>query len=138
MQLSVDPNHTLPPSRQLVEAVLDAIASGRLAPGDRLPSVREAAVQALVNANTVGKAWRELQWRGVAESRSGRGVFVTRNAPSIAIEAREGATRDAFLQAVRQARAAGHDQASLHAWVDRVVAEETDEPASQPVDSHRP
>ena len=60
MQLRVDPNSTVPPSQQLVAAVLDAIARGELRPGDKLPAVRALAAQVLVNPNTVGKAWRDL------------------------------------------------------------------------------
>ncbi|MBL8897988.1 MAG: GntR family transcriptional regulator, partial [Planctomycetes bacterium] len=64
LRLRVDSTSTVPPSRQLVEGVLDAIARGALEEGARLPSVRELAAEALVNPNTVAKAYRELQWLG--------------------------------------------------------------------------
>ena len=58
MNVRVDPHSLLPPSQQLVAAVLDAIAAGELPPGARLPSVRGLASEALVNPNTVTKAYR--------------------------------------------------------------------------------
>ncbi len=56
MSYRVDPHSEVPPSKQLVQQVLDAIARGDLETGDRLPSVRGMAAEALVNPNTVGKA----------------------------------------------------------------------------------
>ena len=53
----VDPGSHVPPSVQIVEAILDALATGGFEPGDRLPSVRALAVEVLVNPNTVAKAW---------------------------------------------------------------------------------
>jgi len=53
VDLRVDPNSLVPPSQQIVAAVLDAIAHGELRPGDKLPSVRGLAATALVNPNTV-------------------------------------------------------------------------------------
>jgi GntR family transcriptional regulator len=56
-----------------VAAVLDAIATGELLAGDKLPSVRGLASEALVNPNTVTKAYRELEHLGASEGRSMRG-----------------------------------------------------------------
>ncbi len=82
MAIRVDSSRQTPPSRQIVEAVLERIAGGRLASGDRLPSVRGLAAEALVNPNTVGKAYRELEVMGVVEGRGGSGVFVTPRGPA--------------------------------------------------------
>ena len=62
MTYHVDPHSAVPPSKQLVQQVLDAIARGDTGIADRLPSVRSMAAMALVNPNTVGKAYRELEW----------------------------------------------------------------------------
>ena len=56
------------------------IASGGLAPGDTLPSVRALAKQLRVNPNTVVRAYRELEFRGLVETRHGEGTFVTEDA----------------------------------------------------------
>ena len=113
--LRVDPHSDVPPSRQLVRQVLDAIARGELAAGDRLPSVRAAAAEALVNPNTIGKAWRELEMLAAVEGRNGSGVYVTQDGPLIARTERLARTLDDFEAAVAAALAAGHERTVLRA-----------------------
>ena len=62
--------------RQIVDAIRMKVATGELAPGARLPSVRSLAMQLTVNSNTVAKAYAELSREGLIESRKGVGVFV--------------------------------------------------------------
>jgi GntR family transcriptional regulator len=65
-----------PISRQIVDGVRLAIATGELAVGDALPSVRGLAQQLTINPNTVAKAYGELTAEGWLESRQGLGLFV--------------------------------------------------------------
>jgi len=104
----VDLSSSVPPSRQLVEAVLDAVAAGALAPGARLLSVRALAAEALVNPNTAARAYRDLEALGVVAGRNGLGVFVTERGPGIARALRERATLEAFARAAAEALRAGH------------------------------
>jgi GntR family transcriptional regulator len=62
--------------RQIVEQVRLAVATGILAPGDEVSSVRSLAEQLLINFNTVAKAYGELVRDGVLESLQGKGFFV--------------------------------------------------------------
>ncbi len=62
--------------RQIVEQVRLAVATGTLAPGEVLPSVRSLAEQLVINFNTVAKAYAELVREGVLESLQGKGFFV--------------------------------------------------------------
>jgi GntR family transcriptional regulator len=62
--------------RQIVEQVRLGVATGALAPGDPMPSVRGLAERLVINFNTVAKAYAELVRDGVVESHQGRGVFV--------------------------------------------------------------
>ena len=62
--------------RQIVDQVRLAVATGAVAPGEAVPSVRTLAEQLLVNANTVVKAYAELVREGVLESQQGMGFFV--------------------------------------------------------------
>ena len=104
----VDPGLDVPPSRQLVEAVLDRVASGELPSGEQLPSVRALAAEALVNHNTVARAWRELEHLGVVAGENGRGVFITPSGPRLARELRRRHTLESFERALREALRAGH------------------------------
>ena len=127
MDLRVDPNSLVPPSQQIVAAVLDAIARGELRPGDKLPSVRGLAAIALVNPNTVVKAWRDLEHLGATAGRNGAGVYVTAGGPDVARALRLAETLDGFRRAAQQALRAGHDEELLR----RVVREQrVDEPAT--------
>ncbi len=64
--------------RQVTDQVRLAVATGKLAVGDQLPSVRALAEELVVNPNTVARAYADLARDGVIESRAGRGVFVIR------------------------------------------------------------
>ena len=64
--------------RQITDQVRLAVATGRLAIADQLPSVRSLAEELVVNPNTVARAYADLAREGLIESRAGRGVFVIR------------------------------------------------------------
>ncbi|WP_100372608.1 GntR family transcriptional regulator [Bacillus sp. FJAT-45037] len=64
---------------QLAERIQGEILRGELAPGDKLPSVRDTALSASVNPNTVQRTYRELEGMNIVESRRGQGTFVTEN-----------------------------------------------------------
>src|SRR6185437_15262081 len=61
---------------QLDRAIRVAIATGRLRAEDKMPTVRQLAVDLRINANTVAKVYSELERAGVLESRRGVGTFV--------------------------------------------------------------
>jgi GntR family transcriptional regulator len=70
------PGRGVAPYRQLVEQVNKAVSSGHLKPGDRLPPVREVIKQITINPNTVYRAYRELEYLGIAETQWGVGTFI--------------------------------------------------------------
>src|SRR5262249_49493252 len=78
--IHVDPRDRTPIYAQLDRGVRAAIASGRLKPGDQLPTVRQLAVDLRVNANTVARVYSELERAGVLETRRGVGSFVKASA----------------------------------------------------------
>lgn len=71
-----------PPFDQLRMAVIDAVRDGRLAPGTRLPTVRDLAGRLGLAANTVARAYRELETAGIVETRGRQGTFVARQDPT--------------------------------------------------------
>ena len=64
---------------QLTQRLTEAIVSGLYAPGEKLPSVRELALEAGVNPNTVQRALTELEREGLVFSQRTAGRFVTEN-----------------------------------------------------------
>ena len=80
LNLHVDREADLPVGAQLATALRDGIGSGSLAPGDRLPSVRDLAAEAGVNVNTVRAVYGKLEHEGLVKSEQGRGTFVAEEA----------------------------------------------------------
>ena len=76
MEFRVDRATGLPAYLQIVRQVREAMRFGWLAPGDRLPTVRDAVRSGGVNANTVLKAYRELEVAGLVIVKQGSGTFV--------------------------------------------------------------
>lgn len=93
---SLDPRSGVPIYRQIQDQVRFGIASGRLRPGEQLPTVRALAVDLAVNPNTVIKAYTELERQGVVTTEQGSGTFVA-PAPAVALSS---ADRQAKLRAL--------------------------------------
>ena len=83
MQISIDTKSGVPFYRQIIEQVKFAIARGDLQPGDRLPTVRQLAVDLSVNPNTVVRAYRELEIEGTLDTQQGSGTFVGNSRPDV-------------------------------------------------------
>ena len=80
MQLRIDRDSGVPVGTQLAWRLRSAIERGELGPGDKLPSLRDAAAAAGVNVNTVRAAYAKLESAGVVSTEQGRGTFVARTA----------------------------------------------------------
>ena len=74
---SLDLATGVPAYRQVINQILGAVASGSLRGGDQLPTVRQLAVDLSINPNTVVRAYRELEIRGVLATQQGIGTFIT-------------------------------------------------------------
>lgn len=83
MEFQIDSKSGVPFYRQIIEQIRFGIARGDLGPGDRLPTVRQLAVDLSVNPNTVIRAYRELEIEGVLDTQQGSGTFVGRGQPEI-------------------------------------------------------
>ena len=76
LSFNIDTAHPTPLYHQLERAIRFSIATGKLALGDQLPTVRQLAVDLRINANTVAKVYAELERLGIVETRRGVGTFV--------------------------------------------------------------
>ena len=72
----LDPASGVPFYRQVIDQILAGIGTGALRPGEQLPTVRALAVELKVNLNTIAKAYRELEIRGVLHTQQGSGTYV--------------------------------------------------------------
>jgi GntR family transcriptional regulator len=108
-------NHSGVPSYlQIVQQVRQAIRLGILAPGDKLPTVKEVVASLAINPNTVLKAYHELDLEGLLEGRRGVGTFVTKDVVSLSVRDVD-TVRDSLAKWVAEARAAGLDDENMTA-----------------------
>ena len=73
----LDEQSGVPVYRQIIDQVTGSMAAGVLTAGDQLPTVRQVAVDLAINPNTVMRAYRELEIRGVLETQQGTGTFIS-------------------------------------------------------------
>jgi GntR family transcriptional regulator len=110
----------VPTYLQLVQQVEHALRLGYLAPGDQLPRVRDVVAALAINPNTVLKAYRDLETKGLAVGRPGQGTFIEATLSQVALpELTE--LRRSLLGWVATADAAGLDEDGIAALVMSVL-----------------
>jgi GntR family transcriptional regulator len=107
VELYVTPGDELPIYRQIVRQVTDAIAGGRLKPGERLRSHRDLATELVIAPLTVKKAYDQLEQQGLIETRRGRGTFVCTQLPAPDPGEKRERLRDAAQRLLSQAALSG-------------------------------
>ncbi|MEO6083122.1 MAG: GntR family transcriptional regulator [Umezawaea sp.] len=122
VEFRIDKASGLPAYLQLARQVREALRLGWLKPGDRLPTVRDVVASSGVNANTVLKAYRELERAGLLEARQGSGTFVKATLGSVDPEVM-GRLRAGLVGWVDEARTAGLENEDIDALVGSVLAE---------------
>ena len=99
IEFRLDPVSGVPTYLQLVHQVEHALRLGYLKPGDQLPKVRDVVASLAINPNTVSKAYRELETKGLIVGRPGQGTFILATLGQVALPELTGLRR------------------SLHAWL---------------------
>jgi GntR family transcriptional regulator len=85
IEFRLDPASGVPTYLQLVHQVEHALRLGYLKPGDQLPKVRDVVAALAINPNTVLKAYKELEVKGLAAGRPGQGTFVQATLSQVAL-----------------------------------------------------
>ena len=85
IEFRLDPASGVPTYLQLVHQVEHALRLGYLKPGDQLPRVRDAVASLAINPNTVLKAYKELETKGLAAGRPGQGTFIQATLSQVAL-----------------------------------------------------
>jgi GntR family transcriptional regulator len=86
---SIRPDDGRPVYRQIVDQVKGALGSGKLRPGDQLPTHRDLARELVIAPLTVKKAYDTLQAEGLIVMVQGKGTFVTKRGPAAASRAHD-------------------------------------------------
>jgi len=106
-RFQLDLHSGMPVYRQIIDQVRGGIASGLLAAGDQLPTVRQLAVDLAINPNTVVRAYRELEFGGLIETHQGTGTFISTQKMKRADAERERQLTQIVADCVSRAGAAG-------------------------------
>jgi len=127
-QFQLDLSTGVPVYRQLIDQVHAALSSASLKPGNRLPTVRQVAVDLAINPNTVVRAYKELEIRGILTTQQGTGTFIAERPVETADGERE---RKLYQLAGEVAARAGASGFTLSELIER-LAELRDESTGAP------
>ena len=110
----------VPTFMQIVQQVEHALRLGYLSPGDQLPKVRDVVAELAINPNTVMKAYRELEMKGLAIGRPGQGTFIEATLNQVALPVLT-ELRRSLVSWVTAADAAGLDEDGIAALMANVM-----------------
>ena len=116
IEFRLDPASGVPTYLQLVHQVEHALRLGYLKPGDQLPKVRDVVASLAINANTVSKAYRELEIKGLIVGRPGQGTFILATLSQVALPELTGLRRS-LRGWLAKADTAGLDESGIVALV---------------------
>ncbi len=128
IEFHLDTRSGVAPYLQLIQQVRQALRLGLLQEGDQLPTVKEVSGSLAINPNTVLKAYRELEYEGLAAARPGIGTFVTKTLAEESVAAHQQLSQD-LTRWLGKARAAGLDDESIEAVFQRTLRSEMQEEA---------
>jgi GntR family transcriptional regulator len=114
IEFHLDARSGVAPYLQLIHQVRQALRLGLLREGDQLPTVKEVVARLAINPNTVLKAYRQLEYEGLAAARPGIGTFVTATLNGGSLAAYQPLRQD-LRKWLAKARRAGLDDESIDA-----------------------
>ena len=114
MNITIDPESSVPIYIQIEDSVHSLISAGQLQPGAQLPTIRELAAEIRVNLNTVARAYFELDKEGVISTQRGKGTFVTGKPDKEQIERkRQKLLHSIILSALEEAQNLGYSPSEI-------------------------
>lgn len=141
LQFRLDPLSGVPPYRQLIQQVEQALLLGYVGPGDQLPKVKDVVRSLAINPNTVLKAYRDLEARGVISARPGSGTFIEAGLSSPGLP-QQAELRKKLLAWFKSAHQAGLDRLGIDAllaltrhefdtWIESRTTSQADDAANR-------
>jgi len=120
IEFRLDPSSGVPTYLQLVQQVEHALRLGYLKPGDQLPKVRDVVAALTINPNTVLKAYKELEIKGLTAGRPGQGTFIQATLTQVTLPELSGLRRS-MLGWLTSAETAGLDEDGIVALFTSVL-----------------
>ena len=118
ISFSLDPANGTPIYRQIIQQIEYAILSGRMGPGDRLPTIRSLAVELKTNPNTIAKAYGELEIRGILETQVGSGTYISDKKPVLEDDRLNRKINEVLARFMQEMRDLGVDKRELLKLID--------------------
>jgi len=110
--------------RQIIQQIEYAILSGRILPGDRLPTIRSLAVELKTNPNTIAKAYNELEIRGILATQVGSGTYISDKKPVIEDDGLKRKIREVAGRFIQEMRDLGVEKKELPGLIESIIKEE--------------
>ncbi|AFJ60983.1 GntR family transcriptional regulator [Bacillus velezensis YAU B9601-Y2] len=111
---------------QIADRVYYRLIRSELSPGDKLPSVREMAVQMKVNPNTIQRTYSEMERLGIVETRRGQGTFIAERS-DLKAELKDRLTKDVFKRFIQEMAELGLSPEEMLDGIKRYAGEANDE-----------
>jgi GntR family transcriptional regulator len=117
IDFSLDSSNGAPIYRQIIQQIEYAVLSGRMRPGDRLPTIRTLAVELKTNPNTIAKAYSELEIRGVLATQVGSGTYISDKKPVVEDDSLNRKIKEVIGRFIHEMRDLGVEKRELSALI---------------------
>ena len=124
VNFTLDTVNGAPIYRQIIQQIEYAILSGRIQPGDRLPTIRSLAVELKTNPNTIAKAYNELEIRGILATQVGSGTYISDKKPVIEDDSLKRKIREVAGRFIQEMRDLGVEKKELPGLIESIIKEE--------------
>ncbi len=124
VNFTLDTVNGAPIYRQIIQQIEYAILSGRIQPGDRLPTIRSLAVELKTNPNTIAKAYNELEIRGILTTQVGSGTYISDKKPVIEDDSLKRKIREVAGRFMQEMKDLGVEKKELPELIESIIKEE--------------
>jgi len=124
VNFTLDTVNGAPIYRQIIQQIEYAILSGRIQPGDRLPTIRSLAVELKTNPNTIAKAYNELEIRGILATQVGSGTYISDKKPVIEDDSLKRKIKEVAGRFIQEMRDLGVEKKELPGLIESIIKEE--------------
>jgi len=124
VNFTLDTVNGAPIYRQIIQQIEYAILSGRIQPGDRLPTIRSLAVELKTNPNTIAKAYNELEIRGILATQVGSGTYISDKKPVLEDDGLKRKIKEVAGRFIQEMRDLGVEKKELSGLIESIIKEE--------------
>ena len=124
INFKLDPVNGAPIYRQIIQQIEYAILSGRMQPGDKLPTIRSLAVELKTNPNTIARCYNELEIRGILETQVGSGTYISDKKPVMEDDSLNRKIREVVGRFIQELRDLGVENKELIKLIESFIKEE--------------